>query len=182
MPNRKARNVRHGVDGSGLRGAVVHLIGTDVRHAVSSIVNGHCFRGQPAVPLDESHAVGGPAAQPVGTDKIFVAADTVRILIQFVGKERFGQHIAIGSPDIAPAGLPCVGGVGHKVGCIFIGGINKGGDVQVDTAAISAKEFTAVIPTTRSAGNHRINVVDIALVILCDRPAQLCFQIGIRLI
>ena len=72
-------------------------------------------------------------------------------------------------------------GVGHKVGCIFIGGINKGGDVQVDTASISAKELAVVIPAARSAGNHGIDVVDIALVILCDRPAQLCFEICIRL-
>ena len=182
MPNGKTGNVRHGIDGTGLRGAVVHLIGTDVRHAVSSIVNGHCFRGQPAVPLDESHAVGGPAAQPVGTDKIFVAADTVRILIQFVGKERFGQHIAIGSPDIAPTGFPCVYGVGYKVSGVFTVGIGESRDVQVNTASISAKELTVVIPAARSAGDHGIDVVDIALVILCDRPAQLCFQIGIRLI
>ena len=73
-------------------------------------------------------------------------------------------------------------GIGHKVGCIFIGGINKGGDVQVDTASIPAKEFTAVISTTHSAGDHRINVVDVVLIVLRDRPAQLRFQIGIHLI
>ena len=125
MPNGKTGNVRHGIDGTGLRGAVVHLIGTDVRHAVSSIVDGHRFRGQPAIALDESHAVGGPSTQPVGTDKIFVAADTVRILFQLVGKERFGQHIAVGPPDIAPARFPCVDGVGHKVSSIFAVGIGK---------------------------------------------------------
>ena len=147
-----------------------------------SIVNGHRFRGQPAIALDESHAVGSPAAQPVGTDKIFVAADTVRVLFQLVGKECFGQHIAVGAPDIAPTGFPCVDSVGHKVSGIFAVGIGESRDVQVDTAAISAKELTAVIPAARSAGDHGIDVVDIALVVLCDRPAKLCFQIGIRLI
>ncbi len=32
------------------------------------------------------------------------------------------------------------------------------------------------------AGNHGIDVVDVALIILRDCPAKLCFQIGIRLI
>ena len=59
MPNRKARNVRHGVDGSGLRGAVVHLVCTDIRHPMGTVVDGHRFRGQPAVALDEPYAVGG---------------------------------------------------------------------------------------------------------------------------
>ena len=125
MPNGKAGNIRHGIDGAGLCGAVVHLVGTDIRHPVGTIVNGHRFRGQPSVSLDESHAVGSPAAQPVGTDKIFVAADTVRILFQLVGKERFGQHIAIGPPDIAPARFPCVDGVGHKVSSIFAVGVGE---------------------------------------------------------
>ena len=73
-------------------------------------------------------------------------------------------------------------GVGHKVGCIFIGGINKGGDVQVDTASISAKELAAVAAAACGAGDHGIDVVDVALIILRDRPAQLRFQICIRLI
>ena len=73
-------------------------------------------------------------------------------------------------------------GVGHKVGCIFIGGINKGGDVQVDTASIPAKEFTIVISAACGACDHGIDVVDVALIIPRDRPAQLRFQIGIHLI
>ena len=72
--------------------------------------------------------------------------------------------------------------VGHKVSSIFAVGIGESRDVQVDTASISAKELTVVIPAARSAGDHGIDVVDIALVVLCDRPAKLCFQIGIRLI
>ena len=71
---------------------------------------------------------------------------------------------------------------GHKVSSIFAVGIGKSRDVQVDTASISAKELTVVIPAARSAGDHGIDVVDIALVVLCDRPAKLCFQIGICLI
>ena len=73
-------------------------------------------------------------------------------------------------------------GVGHKVGCIFIGGINKGGDVQVDTASTPTKELAAVAAAACGAGDHGVDVVDVALIILCDRPAQLRFQIGIRLI
>ena len=73
-------------------------------------------------------------------------------------------------------------GVGYKVSGVFTVGIGESRDVQVNTASISAKELTVVIPAARSAGDHGIDVVDIALVILCDRPAQLCFQIGIRLI
>ena len=72
-------------------------------------------------------------------------------------------------------------GVGHKVGCIFIGGINKGGDVQVDTASISAKELAAVAAAAYGAGNHGIDVVDVALIILRNCSAKMCFQIGIRL-
>ena len=72
-------------------------------------------------------------------------------------------------------------GVGHKVGGILGSRICKGRDVQVDTASISAKEFTVVISAACGAGDHGIDVVDVALIILRDRPAQLCFEICIRL-
>ena len=39
MPNRKAGDVRHGIDGPRLRGVVVHLICTDVRHAMGAILD-----------------------------------------------------------------------------------------------------------------------------------------------
>jgi len=87
MPNRKARNVRHGVDGPGLRGAVVHLVCTDIRHPMGTVVDGHRFRGQPAVALDEPYAVGGPAAQPIGADDVLMIANTVRVLRHLVGEE-----------------------------------------------------------------------------------------------
>ena len=69
----------------------------------------------------------------------------------------------------------------QRSAAFFIGGINKGGDVQVDTASISAKELAAVAAAACGAGDHGIDVVDVALIILCDRPAQLCFEICIRL-
>ena len=87
MPNRKAGDVRHGIDGPRLRGVIVHLVCANIRHPVGAVVDGHRFRGQPAVALDEPHAVGCPAAQPVGADDVLVIANTVRVLRYLVGEE-----------------------------------------------------------------------------------------------
>lgn len=72
--------------------------------------------------------------------------------------------------------------IGNKIGGILGSRICKGGDVQVDTASIPAKELAAVAAAACGTGDHGIDVVDVALVILRDRPAQLRFQIGIHLI
>ena len=80
MPNRKAGDVRHGIDGPRLRGVVVHLICTDVRHAMGAILDLHRLSIQPAVALDEPYAVGSSAAQPVGADDVLMVANTVRVL------------------------------------------------------------------------------------------------------
>ena len=87
MPNGKTRDIRHGIDGPRLRGVVVHLVCADIRHPMGTIVDGHRFRGQPAVALDESHAVGGSAAQPIGADDVLMIANTVRVLRHLVGEE-----------------------------------------------------------------------------------------------
>ena len=73
-------------------------------------------------------------------------------------------------------------GVGHKVGCIFVGGINKGGDVQFYTSITTGDKAAIIAAAACGAGDHGIDVVDVALIILRDRPAQFRFQIGIRLI
>ena len=54
---------------------------------MGTIVDGHRFRGQPAIALDEPYAVGGPAAQPVGADDFLMIANTVRVLRHLVGEE-----------------------------------------------------------------------------------------------
>ena len=87
MPNRKAGDVRHGANGSGFLGVIVHLVCTDIRHPMGTIVDGHRFRGQPAVALDEPYAVGGSAAQPIGADDVLMIANTVRVLRHLVGEE-----------------------------------------------------------------------------------------------
>ena len=73
-------------------------------------------------------------------------------------------------------------GVGHKVGGILGGGICEGRDVQLDTASVTAEELAAVASTACGSGYHGVDVIDIALVILRDRPAELRFQIGVCLI
>ena len=80
MPNRKAGNVRHGVDGSGLRGAVVHLVCTDIRHPMGTVVDGHRFRGKPAVALDKSYTVGCSTAQPAGADEALMITNAIWVL------------------------------------------------------------------------------------------------------
>ena len=87
MPNRKAGDVRHCANGSGFPCVIVHLVCADIRHPMGTIVDGHRFRGQPAVAFDESHAVGGPAAQPIGADDVLMIANTVRVLRHLVGEE-----------------------------------------------------------------------------------------------
>ena len=62
---------------------------------------------------------------------VMVAADAIRVLLQLVGEERIGEDTAVCSPDIAPAGLPGVDGVGHKVCGVLGGWIGEGGDVQL---------------------------------------------------
>ena len=72
-------------------------------------------------------------------------------------------------------------GIGHKVGGVFIAGIAEYRDIQINAVALPAKELATVATTVRSTSNHGIDVVDVALIILRDRPAQLCFEICIRL-
>ena len=84
--------VGHGIEpkegnGSGFPGGIVHLVGTDIRHSMATIVDGHRFRGQPAVALDKSNAVGSSAAQPVCADEVLMIANTVRVLRHLVGEE-----------------------------------------------------------------------------------------------
>ena len=73
-------------------------------------------------------------------------------------------------------------GVGHEVRGILGGGICEGGDVQFNTAAITTEELAAVAATACGSGDHGVDVVDVALVILCDGPAELRLQIGVCLI
>ena len=80
MPNRKAGDVRHCANGSGFFGVIVHLVCADIRHPMGTVVDGHRFRGQPAVAFDKSNAVGSSAAQPVGADDVLMVANTVRVL------------------------------------------------------------------------------------------------------
>ena len=80
VPNGKTRDIRHGIDDPRHRGVVVHLICTDVRHAMGAILDLHRLSIQPAITLDKSNAVGSSAAQPIGADDVLVIANTVRVL------------------------------------------------------------------------------------------------------
>ena len=54
---------------------------------MGAILNLHRLSIQPAITLDKSHAVGGPASQPIGADDVLMIANTVRVLRHLVGEE-----------------------------------------------------------------------------------------------
>lgn len=72
--------------------------------------------------------------------------------------------------------------VGYEVICVFCCGIFECRDVQVYAAALTAQICSAVAGSSYCARDHRIDVIDITAVIICDEPAQLCFQICVYLI
>ena len=75
---------------------------------------------QPAVAFDKADAVCGSSAQPVGLNKIRIAAHFFGVLFRFRFVVASCQHLAIRSPHIAPAV-----GIGflrpfHKIQVVFI--------------------------------------------------------------
>ena len=72
--------------------------------------------------------------------------------------------------------------VGHEVSGILGGGICEDGDVQFNTASVTTEEIAAVVAAACGSGDHGVDVIDVALVILRDCAAELCFQIGVCLI
>ena len=72
--------------------------------------------------------------------------------------------------------------IGNKIGGILGSRICKGGDVQFYTSITTGDKAAIIAAAACGAGDHGIDVVDVVLIVLRDRPAKLCFQIGIRLI
>ena len=115
VPDCESGSVGYGVYRAGDRGVIVHLVCTDVWHTVRTVAQLQRLRIEPAVALDEPDTVGGSAADPVCLNEVRIAADSLRVLLELRREQLLGHDLTIGSPDIAPAGLPSVNGVSRKV-------------------------------------------------------------------
>ena len=83
VPNSEPRDFRDRIDGSAFFGVCVHSVGTDVRHAVCTVLDLACLGIEPTVALDQSDAVCGSAADPVFFNEVRIAADLIGILLGF---------------------------------------------------------------------------------------------------
>ena len=131
VPYGKSGDFGDGVDSAFLGGVVVHIVSTDIGHSVGGVDDVVGGRLKPPVALDETDTVGGSAAEPGGLDILCLAADLVWILRFLVLEEITVQHVAVGSPNVAPSF-----GVGklcphHKVGAVFGSGIGIAGAVDI---------------------------------------------------
>ena len=138
LPEHESWNFRYRVHAAVVRtscatvyGILVHLIGAVIGHAVFRVADGQVGGVQPAVALNEPHAVCRPAAKPVVLDKVLIIAHALGILLQLVVEQGFGEHIAVGTPDIAPVVLPRLDGVGGKVKVVLRPRADKARDVDL---------------------------------------------------
>ena len=131
VPYGKSGDFGDGVNRSFLGGVVIHIIRADIGHSVGGVDDVVSGRLKPPVALDETDTVGGSAAEPVGFDEVCLAANLIGILSFLVLEETVIQHIAVGSPNVAPSF-----GVGKlcphdEVGAVFGGGIGIAGAVDI---------------------------------------------------
>ena len=147
-----------------------------------AVVDGHGVGGQPAVALDEAHAVGGGLSQPVGTDESRILPDAVRILCQLVLQQLRRQRLPVGAPHITPAGVPCVGDVDYKVGGILRSRVGEHGCVQFDrhTAARLIRAVEGIAAHT--AHDHGVDVHGVAALRVCHHAATPCGEFFIDLL
>ena len=72
--------------------------------------------------------------------------------------------------------------IGHQVGGVFGSRICEGRNVQLHAASFATEELAIVIAAACGSGDHGVDVVDIALVIIRNGSTQLGFQVGICLV
>ena len=102
MPERKPRRFGDRIDRAFLRCIFVHGVRTDIGHIVCAVSDTAAFTVVPAVALDKTDAVGSSSTEPMCSDIFLLAADLVGVLRDLAVQHSFGQHIAVGSPYIAP--------------------------------------------------------------------------------
>ena len=147
-----------------------------------TVVDGHGVGGQPAVALDEPHAVGSVSAQPVGADEVRVLSYAIRILRQLVLQQFRRQHLPIRPPHIAPAGVPCVGDVDYKVGCVLRSRIGEHGDIQIDRCAAARLIIAVEGIAAHTAHDHGVDVHGVAALRVCHHAATPCGEFFIDLL
>ena len=125
LPHGQTRNLRDGTEFSFLCCGLVHLVGGNVRHSVRPIQNLVAFIIEPAVAFYQTHAVNGPASQPVGNDEVIVAAHSIRVLFHLGFQQAAGQDLSIGSPYIAPMLIASPRGPHDQVFVILIAWVGE---------------------------------------------------------
>ena len=131
VPYGKSGDFGDGVDSAFLGGVIVHIVSTDIGHSVGGVDDVVGGRLKPPVALDETDTVGGSAAEPVGFDEVCLAADLVGILRFLILEQVLVQHVAVGSPNVAPSFGVSKLCPHHKVCAVFGGGIGIAGAVDI---------------------------------------------------
>ena len=147
-----------------------------------TVVDGHSVGGQPAVALDESYTVGSVSAQPVGADEVRVLSDAVQVLRQLVLQQLRRQHLPIRPPHIAPAGVPCVGDVGHKVGGILRSRIGKHGYIQLNWCAAARLIIAVEGIAAHAAHDHGVDVHGVTALRICHHVATPCGEFFVNIL
>ena len=173
VPDGEAGDLRDGADGSGLGGRVVHLVCADVRHPVGAVDDALGVGIVPAVALDEPHAVGGAPPDPMLLNEVRIVSDALRVLLQLGLERALRQHIAEGSPDVAPAGLVGVGHVGHQPRRGLVRISSHGREIPIGIVVPAQVTVVAVVlPIAHVACDHPVDVRDVVGVLIGDLSAE----------
>ena len=171
LPHGQSRRVGHGLNAAFAPSVIVHTVRTHIGHTIAAVLDLHSLGVQPAVPLDEPHAVGGAPVQPVGTDEVGFIPYTLRVLRDLILQQLRRQHLAEGTPHIAPPGVPCVGGIDGQICTVLCGRVCKQRCFQFHRR-IAARLIGSVIGTAaRAAHDHGIDLHGIGAFLCRDRTA-----------
>ena len=142
-PEEQSGDLRHGIHTAFLIAPLDHLLGGDVWHTVDRIADALGFRVEPTVALNETHTVSSALAKPVRQNEVSVVANTLRVLCQLCFVVAAGQHMTVGTPDIAPAGAVCFNCPLYQIQIVLGGGIVVVGVVDVGGTEVlgNAGEF-----------------------------------------
>ena len=142
-PEEQSGDLRHGIHTAFLIAPLDHLLGGDVWHTVDRIADALGFRVEPTVALNETHTVSSALAKPVRQNEVSVVANTLRVLCQLCFVVAAGQHMTVGTPDIAPAGAVCFNCPLYQIQIVLGGGIVVVGVVDVGGTEVlgNAREF-----------------------------------------
>ena len=106
-------------------------------------------------------------------NKVRVVADALRVLLQLRLERALCQHVAEGSPDIAPAGLIGVDHIGNQALGGFVG---VGRDLRQMPLGIKGTRYIAVgavvAEVAHIAHDHTVDVRDVVPILICDLPVQ----------